>query len=233
MNTKLNIESIIDGSIEKGKLAESVQESLSKADAALQSYTEQYKGTVTGVKINGTTKSQTNGIVDLGTVITAHQTLKTINGESIVGGGDIVIEGGNVQAVDTGDVLDDVTVDYATTSYVDNKVANIDLTSYATTSYVDGLVGDINSILESIIGGDVTLIAFTIDDTEYQAEDGMTWEEWCNSEYNTNEFYTTLYGIIIDSRQIYNENTSVTYPKPSDTIINGHSYITLTTGGGQ
>ena len=148
---------------------------------ALQSYTEQYKGTVTGVKINGSTVSPANGTVDLGTVITRHQQLKTINGESIIGSGDITISGGgssdaNVQAVDTGDVLDDVTVDYATktyvdnkvanidltsyatTSYVDNKVANINLTSYATTSYVDGLVGDINStlgdinsVLESII----------------------------------------------------------------------------------
>ena len=39
----------------------------------------------------------------------------------------------NIQAVDTGDVIDDVNVDYATTAYV------------------DGLVGDINSVLESII----------------------------------------------------------------------------------
>jgi hypothetical protein len=125
------------GGIPKSDLASAVQTSLGKADTALQSYTEQYKGTVTGVKINGTTKSQSNGIVDLGTVITAHQTLKTINGESIVGSGDITISGGNsdanVQAVDTGDVLDDVTVDYATKTYV------------------DGLVGDINSVLESII----------------------------------------------------------------------------------
>lgn len=65
--------------------------------------------------------------------------IKTINGESILGSGDITIEGGdsdaNVQAVDTGDVLDDVAV------------------NYATTAYVDGLIGDINSILESIING--------------------------------------------------------------------------------
>ena len=64
--------------------------------------------------------------------------LKTINGESIIGSGNITIEGGgnsdaNVAAVDTGDVLDDVTV------------------AYATKTYVDGLVGDINSVLESII----------------------------------------------------------------------------------
>ena len=67
------------------------------------------------------------------------QNIKTINGESIVGSGDITISGGssdaNVQAVDTGDVIDDVTV------------------NYATKAYVDGLVGDINSVLESIING--------------------------------------------------------------------------------
>ena len=71
--------------IPKTDLASAVQTSLDKADTALQSYTELYKGTVTGVKINGTTKNPSSGIVDLGTVITAHQTLKTINGESIVG----------------------------------------------------------------------------------------------------------------------------------------------------
>ena len=67
-----------------------------------------YKGTVTGVKINGTTKSPTSGTVDLGTVITAHQdisgkqdklvsgtNIKTINGTSILGSGDITIEGGS------------------------------------------------------------------------------------------------------------------------------------------
>ena len=64
-----------------------------------------YKGTVTGVKINGTTKTPSSGTVDLGTVITAHQdisgkqdklisgtNIKTINGHSIVGSGNIVIE---------------------------------------------------------------------------------------------------------------------------------------------
>lgn len=109
-------------------------------------------GTVNGVKINGTTKSPSSGVVDLGTVITAHQdisgkqdklvsgtNIKTINGTSILGSGDITISGGssdaNIQAVDTGDIIDDVNVDYATKTYV------------------DGLVGNINSILESIING--------------------------------------------------------------------------------
>lgn len=56
------------GGIPKTDLASAVQTSLGKADTALQSYTEQYKGTVTGVKINGTTKNPVNGIVDLGTI---------------------------------------------------------------------------------------------------------------------------------------------------------------------
>lgn len=61
--------------IPKTDLATAVQTSLGKADTALQSYTEQYKGTVTGVKINGTTKNPSSGVVDLGTVITSHQSL--------------------------------------------------------------------------------------------------------------------------------------------------------------
>ena len=36
-------------------------------------------GTVTGVKMNGTTKNPSSGVVDLGTVIAAHQSIKSIN----------------------------------------------------------------------------------------------------------------------------------------------------------
>lgn len=108
-----------------------------------------YKGTVTSVKLNGTTYSPTSGIIDLG----------TISGGS---------SNANVQAVETGDTIDDVTV------------------NYATTSYVNGLIGDINSVLESIINGggpSVTLITFTIDNQEYQAEEGMTFGQWMLSKY--------------------------------------------------
>ena len=61
-----------------------------------------------------------------------HETLKSIGGNTLFGSGDIPV---NVQAVDTGDVLDDVNA------------------NYATVAYVDGLIGDINSVLESIING--------------------------------------------------------------------------------
>lgn len=52
------------GGIPKTDLASAVQTSLGKADSAVQK-----------VKINGAEKSPTNGVVDLGTVITAHQSL--------------------------------------------------------------------------------------------------------------------------------------------------------------
>jgi hypothetical protein len=98
-------------------------------------------GTISQIRINGSTITrQTNGLMDIGSYqvpLVSGTNIKTINGESILGSGDITISGGssdaNVQAVDTGDVIDDVTV------------------NYATKTYVDGLVGDINSVLESII----------------------------------------------------------------------------------
>lgn len=50
-------------------------------------------GTITGIKMNGATKG-TSGVVDLGNVLTEHQKLKTINNQSLVGEGNIVIQGG-------------------------------------------------------------------------------------------------------------------------------------------
>ena len=144
-------------------------------------------------------------------------TLKTINGQSIVGSGDIEINSGNsdanVAAVDTGDVLDDVNI------------------SYATTAYVDGLLGDINSVLESIIsGGDsISLITFTINGETYQAEEGMIWERWIDSEYNIiNAYVDDVFinaGDIANSYRIwvsYDGGNLVYY---NDLIISDHNYV--------
>lgn len=67
---------------------------------------------------------------------TSSNNLKTINGESILGEGNLTVTTeANIQAVDTGDIVDDVNIEYTTKAYV------------------DGLVGDINSVLENIING--------------------------------------------------------------------------------
>lgn len=50
-------------------------------------------GTITEIKMNGASKG-TSGSVDLGTVLTSHQTLKTINNQAITGSGNITISAG-------------------------------------------------------------------------------------------------------------------------------------------
>lgn len=45
-------------------------------------------------------------------------------------------------------------------------------------------------LLNGSYGSDsLALISFTISGTSYQAEDGMTWEQWANSDYNINKKY--------------------------------------------
>jgi len=62
-------------------------------------------GTITGITMNGSSKG-TSGVVNLGTVLTEHQTLKTINNESIVGTGNLTVSGlPTVTASDNGKIL--------------------------------------------------------------------------------------------------------------------------------
>ena len=121
--------------IPKTDLENDVQTSLGKADTALQSYTEQYKGTITGVSANGTSVATSGvanipaastskyGVTKLSSATNSTSTtlaatasavksaydlangrqeklvsgtnIKTINGESILGSGNISISGGS------------------------------------------------------------------------------------------------------------------------------------------
>lgn len=154
--------------IPKSDLASSVQTSLDKADKALQSYTEQYKGTVTGVKINGSTKSPSsgtvdignvvtsikingstknpsNGVVDLGTVLTAHQSLKTINGLSIVGSGNITISSGGGEQIEEPYVEEIGGLKYIMFDDVDTNAGHINTpmmpdVTYVCTKSVDAVI---------------------------------------------------------------------------------------------
>jgi len=76
-------------------------------------------------------------------------------------------------------------------------------------------------------------ISFTISSTTYQAEEGMTWYEWANSEYNTGNFvcYGTNYSVTVVGFNAYialNNNTIL----GSDTIQNNASYTIVSGGGG-
>ena len=80
---------------------------------------------------------------------------------------------------------------------------------------------------------DVTIISFTVDgEYSYQAEEGMTWLEWVNSEYNTgcygelfahDEYYDTVRLNDIDYT-IASDGTPV---KGSNIIISGYAYETV------
>jgi hypothetical protein len=65
-------------------------------------------------------------------------------------------------------------------------------------------------------GSSANLITFTIDGISYQAEDGMTWEEWVYSSYNTG-------GWSVTGGTIWNSRETITYNgvkvAPTDVII--------------
>lgn len=72
-----------------------------------------------------------------------------------------------------------------------------------------------------------TLISFTINGTEHQAVEGMTWAEWCDSEYNT------VGADCDDGTMVHYTLTSfIVGVSESDTIIDGNAY-TLAVGGGR
>ena len=66
--------------------------------------------------------------------------------------------------------------------------------------------------------------SFTIAGTTYYFEEGMTFEEWCASSYNTGGFYTQGYFVynVAGSRVKLN---SAIYSSPAETIISGFAYI--------
>ena len=64
-------------------------------------------------------------------------------------------------------------------------------------------------------------IGFQIDGVVYEAEEGMTWEEWCDSEYNTAGYYTGSDGVYLDGAI----NNQVDGVLPTELIKNDTNYI--------
>lgn len=73
-----------------------------------------------------------------------------------------------------------------------------------------------------------TLISFTIDGTSYQAEEGMTWGEWVDSEYNTDGFVFYAGSLCTSSLNYFVENSGGS----SATITEGTNYSMSPYGGG-
>lgn len=75
--------------------------------------------------------------------------------------------------------------------------------------------------------GDLAIISFSIEDFQFQAEEGMTWEEWVNSEYNTDG--ACVYNEGEDTIRFVEYSLDVLSPtnapvKGSDSIISGYFY---------
>lgn len=71
------------------------------------------------------------------------------------------------------------------------------------------------------------LISFTIGSDSYQAESGMTWNDWCSSDYNTGEWVAEYGGVhFLEGRYDYFVQLNSTSVSPTDTITNGAEYTT-------
>lgn len=67
------------------------------------------------------------------------------------------------------------------------------------------------------------IISFTISGTSYQAEEGMTWTQWCDSNYNTDgDYYYTA-----DSSTVYwvSERNWIESVSKTDIIIANTAYV--------
>lgn len=81
------------------------------------------------------------------------------------------------------------------------------------------------------------IIEFTVSGTTYQAEEGMNWVEWCDSEYNTGNFRTSgLTGSVANT--VGNSGKIIYYDSGRNQVYGGtyiesnHAYYGISPGAG-
>ena len=166
-----------------------------------------YKGTVTSIKINGTNKNPSNGVVDLGTVITAHQNIsgkvdKTLNAKSLEA---ITIKTSNSDT----DMSANVT---AIKEYTDNLTAlGVDVTKgFNVPVKIDGsFCGCLTGRVRNIPGADGYFLGRTI--------------FYVGAEDNIKDIYIHSNGYYGELVNIKNDN--VTYILDSNFFKNIHDYM--------
>ena len=105
------------------------------------------------------------------------------------------------------------------------------LTIFTSTMRTDGNNLIVNAEEVEVIKN-VNLITFTIDGTQYSAEDGMTWEQWCNSNYNTYGYAIDYNGYIAAGVGHDYVAFSDSLVESDDVIINNRSYTHYDIGTG-
>jgi hypothetical protein len=76
-------------------------------------------------------------------------------------------------------------------------------------------------------GGGVTMISFTVGGVQYQAEEGMTWGEFVNSEYNNGDIFVSNGVVGTNSGYIQKDYNCVLL---TDIIENNYTYIVRMSG---
>ena len=71
------------------------------------------------------------------------------------------------------------------------------------------------------------IISFTINGTSFQAEEGMTWNQWCSSDYNTGGYYAG----VGDSNSVGTSIDTVIYSVTVDDVITPDFAYTIVSGG--
>ena len=127
---------------------------------------------------------------------------------------------------------------------IDGDLNEIGKNVSANTASIDALEAWVNEPLtDDEINGLFTppLITFSVSGTEYQAEEGMTWEEWVDSEYN--EIGASIYRLSDGTGHIAvgNQQQGVPvrlhysngdYVNITQEIITNHNYTAISGGGG-
>ena len=80
-------------------------------------------------------------------------------------------------------------------------------------------------LIEKLSYVETNLITFTIDGIEYQAEEGMTWEQWVNSEYNTDGYYIIIWDDGVYKSIHKDDLFRVGYSEPTDIILKDNKYV--------
>ena len=94
---------------------------------------------------------------------------------------------------------DQAEADAIATSKAHTDALDQSLAPVAKTGALESLITDGSVVFDcgdSDCGGNgPRMITFKIGSTEYQAEEGMTWAEWCDSEYNTDAWLSDSYDV--------------------------------------
>ena len=197
------------------------------------------EGSATSKKLVGTVSSNNTMVGSVGTVILTQTSVEIPTNVSA-----FVNDAGYI----TADALEGYALASAIVPISDDYVTKDDLKGYAlktgiptVPAKVSAFTNDagylteqqVRTMIENAIanlqGGEqeeVVIISFSIEDFQFQAEQGMTWYEWVNSEYNSDG--KCVYNAGADtirfveySLDVLSSNTPV---KGSDSILSGYFY---------